>query len=195
MKRIYFLAATVLTVITGFSQTQEGYISPDLNEAVLRVNFLGVPAFGFEKGLGSNLTIRPEAGLGWPVYVTAKNSKGLSYPRMRSAVNPYLLFELRKYYNLQRRAAIGKKTRHFSGNYTGLFYRYNAYEKDDNYKADDEGLVRDVHCLGVLWGFQKSLWPADIFYINFSVGPGIKTNWVDYSTVAVSVQVGFGMQW
>ncbi len=92
-----------------------------------------------------------------------------------------------------------KKTGYYGGNYLGGYYRYNAYEYQagvsSNTKDSSGVLYRDVQYLGASWGMQRSLGIKQLFYINWSIGPSLKTNFKDYADFAFPGQLGFGLQW
>lgn len=193
------IAALLLVTVVMAQETNENPIL-NVKESVIRINLLGVPGFSYELGLGSDFTIRPEAGLGWPVFSDRHNDEGeLQSIYLESMVNPYLILEGRYYYNMQKRKAEGRRTNKFAANYIGLYYRYNAYEHEGSYDPENNGnwddLLRDVQYLGGWWGLQRNIGQRDLFYINFSIGPGMKTNWIDYANFSVSSQFGFGLQW
>lgn len=169
------------------------------DKPVIRLNLLGMLAFGFEKGIGNNFTIRHEAGLGWPLVTQEKNKEGKTLVTLESIVNPYILLEARHYYNIQRRIDQGRRTAYYAGNYLGIYYRYNAYEYQagvSNNTKDSMGvLYRDVQYLGGSWGMQRSLGVKQLFYINWSIGPALKTNFKDYADFTFPGQIGLGLQW
>lgn len=195
-----FILPIAFCCICSLSSSQNDSNSESITTrgSVVRLNFLGIPAFGYEKGLGNQFTFRPEAGLGWLVMDTDEN-KTDNKTKIESFVNPYLLLEGRYYYNLERRIRKGRNVAHFAADYVSAFYRYNAYEYQPDISNRDreetEKLLRDVQYIGFAWGMQRSLWKNQLFYFNWSVGPSIKTNFKAYAEFAFAFQLGFGLQW
>lgn len=191
------LFASASLLLFGQNNTDQG--STVSKNTVVRINLLGIPAFSFEKSLGGNFTFRPEGGLGWPVITSEKNDDDKRTVKLESPVNPYLIIEGRYYYNLQKRFNKGKRTDFFSADYLAIYYRYNAYEYQagfsDNNKDESGELWRDVQYVGAWWGLQRNLGKKQKFYINWSLGPGIKTNWKDYVDYSFTSQLGVGLQW
>jgi hypothetical protein len=197
MKTYLYIIPCLLLSLSAAGQE----VSPDegnTKKTVIRLNILGVPGLGFETSLGRSFTIRPEAGLGWPVFTASFDAEGNNDVDLVSWVNPYLLLEARYYYNLNRRIERAKRTAYFGADYISLYYRYNAYEYQADFVQDgddDSRLVRDVQSMGFWWGMQRNMGPRQRFYINWSLGPGIKTNWIDYGEASFTGQLGLGVQW
>lgn len=198
MKRSILSGIFCLTFFLCLAQDSTEKSRFENTESVVRINLLGIPAFSFEKGLGNNFSFRPEAGLGWLVITDEKNTDPHNV-KIESYVNPYLLLEGRYYYNLERLAMKGKRVEHFGADYLALFYRYNAYEYQagfsDHNRNESGKLIRDVQYIGACWGMQRNLWEKQRFYINWALGPSIKTNWKERADFSLTCQLGFGLQW
>lgn len=198
MKKIMALLL-VLISITWSSSIAQHTDNFNYKQSVIRINLLGIPAFGFEQGLGNGFTFRPEAGLGWPVITSETNTAGTEVISLESAVNPYVEIEGRYYYNLQRRAAAQRNTKHFAANYIACLYRYNAYEYQaglsDGNRDDKGSLKRDVQYIAAGWGIQRNLGRKDQLYINWGIGPDLRINGTQSADFTLQAQFGFGFQW
>ncbi len=198
MKHFVLLSIFCGTSFLSLAQDNQEKNLPVNSQSVVRINLLGIPAFSFEKGLGKNFSFRPEAGLGWLV-ITNEKSEDPDKLKIESFVNPYVLLEGRYYYNMDRRTLKGKRVEHFAADYLAVFYRYNAYEYQaglSEHNRNGSGkLSRDVQYLGTCWGMQRNLWKKQLFYINWALGPSIKTNWKEYAYFSFTCQLGFGLQW
>jgi len=194
-KKSIILLFVIAVSVSAFAQSEQKIESLYSTKNIVRLNLLA-PSFGFEKGIGNGFTIRPEAGFGWPVFTNDKDENGKNQINLESMVNPYLLLEGRYYYNLQKRVDNGKKISNYSGNYFACFYRYNAYEYQAGVSnRNREDLLRDVQYMGLWWGLQRNLGSKELFYINWSIGPSLKTNWKDYADGSFTGQFSLGLQW
>jgi len=195
-RRYNIILLIVLTTSTfSFGGNNQNIDSLFGTKNIVRLNLLA-PSFGFEKCIGNNFTIRPEAGFGWPVFTNDKDENGNNQINMESMVNPYLLLEGRYYYDLQKRLDRGKSISNYTGNYIACFYRYNAYEYQAGVSnRNSEYLLRDVQYMGIWWGMQRNLGQKELFYFNWSLGPSIKTNWKDYADGSFTGQLSLGLQW
>lgn len=203
MKRaIFYFFLTIANIAPLAMHAQDNDMvkydgQPTVN--VFRINFFGIPGVAFEHSLGNDFTVNAELGLGWPVITEETGISGYRDLRLESVVNPYILLEARYYYNFRKRAEHGKSIDNFSGNYIAPFYRYNAYEYEGSVYPDEPkyrtALLRDVQYMGIWWGMQRNLGSRQRFYIDWSIGPGIKTNFVDYADFSLSAKFGIGLQW
>ena len=76
----------------------------------------------------------------------------------------------------------------------GIQILHKRFNSDDN---DDEvgKLLWDVQYVVGSWGMQRNLGEKEKFYINWSIGSGVKTNWKDYAEFSLVGQLGLGLQW
>lgn len=193
----YVIIFTCLCALSAAKAQDNKEYNPKAH--VGRVNLFGLFGFSFEKGIGKNFTIRPEAGLGVPVFTETDVEGGKNKVHFESAVNPYIMVEARYYYNLKKRFDAGKRISYFGADYIGPFYRYNAYQYLGAYDPDTENkndvLLRDIQYAGFWWGLQRNFGPKQCGYFNWSIGPAVKTNFKDYADFTVFGQIGLGFQW
>ncbi|HRI34131.1 MAG TPA: hypothetical protein PLD02_10270 [Saprospiraceae bacterium] len=192
------LAIITLLLISNFSFAQNSSIPehPSLNDGILRINFLGLAGFSYEKGLGSGFTFRPEAGLGWPLITDEHNEHDeLSGFNLEYPFNPYFLVETRYYYNLDKREKEQKSIANFSGNYVGAFYRYSVYQYLTSYATGkQDSVLHNVHYVGMWWGLQRNLGEKRRFYFNFALGPGFETDFKSFNRFNLEANLGLGLQ-
>ncbi len=165
---------------------------PDYKHAVIHINFLGIPSLGFEKGLFHGFTLRQELGSGWP-FLTLDNAD--SGEETQPLVNPFFSIELRNYYNLKSRFNKSKPTENFYGDYVSIYYRYNTFEYPLSAPwTEVNELNRDIHYLTANWGMQRSIGAKQHFYYNYSIGCGLKTDFIKNNYFTVLGHVEFGVQ-
>ena len=138
-----------------------------------------LPGFVYEHGFDSKNTLYSEASLGLGFSANSYDSNFAFFPQ--------IVEQFRHYYNLEKRAAKGKRTAFNSGNYLALnaAYNFESISTNDNYREAVPSFT-----IGALWGLQRTY--KRKFNLEFSAGPGV--NFDKYETEFVPL-VNFTLGW
>ncbi|MDQ6471821.1 DUF3575 domain-containing protein [Flavobacterium sp. LHD-80] len=170
MKKNYFLLALLIAVTSIYAQ-DEASVSVVKNQ--FKINML-FPGFVYEHGLSEKNTLYSEVALGVGYQYNSYHNDGNFF------ISPLITEQFRHYYNLEKRAAKGKRTAFNSGNYIAGQAMYNFKSISTN---DEYGSYAPSFTLGAVWGLQRTY--KGKFNLEFSVGPGV--NFDKYDTEFVPV--------
>ena len=143
MKKIIcslFLSALLINVV----QAQEGSTSVEKNQ--FKINLL-FPGFVYEHGFNTKNTLYSEVSLG------AGYRYNSYYDESNVYFFPMINEQFRHYYNLEKRAAKGKKIARNSGNFLALSGYYNFQSISSNEKY---GEYPSSFTLAPVWGLQRT---------------------------------------
>lgn len=163
-----FLMAAAFSISSLFAQLNE---NPSVEKRQFVYHLLA--GASYELGLNNTSTIRFSGPLQFNMWY---ESKIYGYPyesavhetQFVSYLRPSITTEFRNYYNLEKRAAKGKRVTNNSGNYIGTLVNLfgPAIAKTDNL------IVPNVAAsAGVVWGIQRNY--GKRFNFGLSLGPGI----------------------
>ncbi|TDO95618.1 DUF3575 domain-containing protein [Flavobacterium sp. 245] len=170
MKKNYFLLALLIGVTSIYAQ-DEASVSVEKNQ--FKINML-FPGFVYEHGFSEKNTLYSEVALGVGYQYNSYHNDGNVF------ISPLITEQFRHYYNLEKRAAKGKRTAFNSGNYIAANAMYNFESISTN---DEYGSYVPSFTLAALWGLQRTY--KGKFNLEFSVGPGV--NFDKYDTEFVPV--------
>mgnify|MGYP003574856214 CR=1 FL=1 len=159
-------------LLTNIIQAQdEAPVSVVKNQ--FKINLL-LPGFVYEHGFNAKNTLYSEFSLG--IGFSSNSSSNSS----NFAVFPTINEQFRHYYNLEKRAAKGKRTARNSGNYLAVnaIYNFESISTNDDYRE-----AVPSYTVGALWGLQRTY--KGRFNLEFNIGPGV--NFDKYETEFVPV--------
>ncbi|MCD0468636.1 hypothetical protein [Flavobacterium sp. JAS] len=178
MKKNYLFLFLMTLLFNGVYAQDEAVTSVRKNQ--FKINML-FPGFVYEHGFSTKNTLYSEACLG----------AGYRYSSYYDESNVYLFpminEQLRHYYNLEKRAAKGKRTAYNSGNFVAASAYYNFQSISTNSRY---GNYAPSFTIAALWGFQRTY--KGRFNLEFNVGPGV--NFDKYDT-EFSPIVNFTIGW
>ncbi|TPG31856.1 hypothetical protein [Flavobacterium pectinovorum] len=171
MKKNYLFLFLSVLLFNGVYAQDEAVTSVRKNQ--FKINML-FPGFVYEHGFSAKNTLYSEASLGI----------GYSYNSYYDESNVYLAplisEQFRHYYNLEKRAAKGKRTAYNSGNFIALNAQYNFESISTNEKY---GKYVQSFTLAALWGFQRTY--KGKLNLEVTLGPGV--NFDKFNTEFVPV--------
>ncbi|SHM92032.1 DUF3575 domain-containing protein [Flavobacterium chilense] len=143
-----------------------------------KINMLS-PGFVYEYGFDTKNTLYSEASLSLGFSVNSNSSNFAIFPNINE--------QFRHYYNLEKRAAKGKKTERNSGNYFAgnAVYTFESISTNRDYREAVPSFT-----LAALWGLQRTY--KGRFNLEFNIGPGV--NFDKYDTEFVPV-ANFTLGW
>lgn len=121
-----------------------------------KINLL-LPGFVYEHGFDAKNTLYSEASIGLGFSSNSYNSNFAIYPNINE--------QFRHYYNLEKRAAKGKRTARNSGNYLAVnaIYNFESISTNDDYREAVPSFT-----IGALWGLQRTY--KGRFNLEFNIG-------------------------
>lgn len=169
MIKNYFSLFAFLLFISAANAQEETSVSVVKNQ--FKINLL-LPGFVYEHGFDSKNTLYSEASLGLGFYTNSNSSNFAVFPNINE--------QFRHYYNLEKRAAKGKRTERNSGNYVALnaIYNFKSISTNTDYRESCPSFT-----VGALWGLQRTY--KGRFNLEFNIGPGV--NFDQYDTEFVPV--------
>jgi len=176
MKKNY-LFAILFAFLTNASYAQDEAVT-SVQKNQFKVNMF-LPGFVWEHGFDAKNTLYSEASLGLGFSSNSNDSNFAFFPQ--------IVEQFRHYYNLEKRAAKGKRTAFNSGNYLALNAAYNFESISTNDKYNE---AVPSFTIGALWGLQRTY--RRKFNLEFSAGPGV--NFDKYDTEFVPL-VNFTLGW
>ncbi|MEO1053273.1 MAG: hypothetical protein AAFX87_21755 [Bacteroidota bacterium] len=173
---------TILFIVLSISgSTLYAQDEPSVRDNFVTINFLA-PGFKYERGLGATSTININPGLGFSFLFSSNSGSDF-------AVQPYVDVQLRKYYNLAARSALGKNAANNSGNFFALDIVgvFPAIAESDNI---DTG---SGYAIGPVWGMQRTY--ASGFNLSLHVGIGYASDEFDSNgaTLLTGLTLGFAL--
>lgn len=178
MKHLLSLILTAL-VLQGSLYAQElSGTTPALNQNLWKADILA-PGLVYERRVGHSLSvaINPSLGIGYG-YASALGSSWL--------VQPTLDLQLRRYYNLERRAEKGKVV---DGN-SGSFFALSVFGASRSL-TDSEAFTSDYHFgIGPLWGFQRTY--SNNFNVSLQLGGVYSRNTSGAQGLSPQINLGLG---
>jgi len=176
MKKNYLFVILFAFLINASYGQDEAATAVQKNQ--FKVNMF-LPGFVWEHGFDAKNTLYSEASLGLGFSTNSDDSNFAFYPQ--------IVEQFRHYYNLEKRAAKGKRTAFNSGNYLGLLAAYNfeSISTNDDYRESVPSFT-----VGALWGLQRTY--KRKFNLEFSAGPGV--NFDKYDTEFVPI-INFSIGW
>lgn len=153
MKKLTLFVITFLFSSIAFAQE---------TEKVFRINVVN-PSIEFEQPISMNSTFSSNIGVGYsgsyPNLTTSTFGTGGNY-----VVAPFVDFQFKRYYNLNKRFSLEKKTNNNSGNFFSIRFRSRGPSLYDN-------IVRKAKydfAIGPTWGIQREYGK---FHLLFDIGP------------------------
>ncbi|WP_316633735.1 hypothetical protein [uncultured Flavobacterium sp.] len=178
MKKNYlFLLLFVLIVNTV--QAQEETSSVAKNQ--FKINAILLPGFVYEHGFSAKNTLYSEVsiGVGYRHDGFYNESTWYFVPRINE--------QFRHYYNLEKRAAKGKRTAYNSGNFVALYGTYN-------FQSISTNKLFNEYCPSVtiapVWGFQRTY--KGKFNLDLNLGAGVN---VDQFDTEFALIANFSLGW
>lgn len=177
MKKNYLFLLLAVLCIDAVQAQDDAAVSVVKNQ--FKVNLL-FPAFVYEHGFDAKNTLYSEVTLG--VGYRYSSYYGTSW-----YVFPMINEQFRHYYNLEKRAAKGKRTARNSGNFlaASAYYNFESLNTNEKYGNYDPSFT-----LAALWGFQRTY--KGRFNLEVHLGPGV--NFDKYDTEFVPV-TNFTLGW
>jgi hypothetical protein len=168
-KKFPLLCVIFITATTAHSQIVKRDSIYNRTKSQWTLN-TGIANFGIGKEvrLSPKTTIIFDAGIGWNRLVYKYNSSyniDLGFPALYASINP------RFYYNMNRRANLGKNISNNAANYFGLLLRASTYPIGQNYGPD---LGIGATSAEIHWGMQRNLGKGWLF--DFRTGIGVTQN-------------------
>ncbi|PRY87994.1 hypothetical protein [Mongoliibacter ruber] len=174
--KFYILTFIFSIFLIKSSQAQE---IPSVEKSIWQVQSLLVTKyFSNESRLKRDLALRSEIGFNFSY------REGFSVNQPTVAWWPFLRLEPRFYYNLQKRAAKGKKTAQNSGNFLALSTSYQP----DWFVISNESNMGVIPTLSLIptWGIRRS--PTQHF--NYEAGIGVGYGYEYYKVIPRTVAMG-----
>ena len=131
-------------------------------EKVIRLNIVN-PSLEYEQSLSQNTTVSANIGIGYsgsyPNLTTTTFGTGINY-----VISPFIDFQYKRFYNLNKRSELNKITDNNSGNFFSFRFKIRGPSIDDNIvrKADYD------FAIGPTWGIQRQY---GNFHLLFDLGP------------------------
>ncbi|MCI9846883.1 DUF3575 domain-containing protein [Flavobacterium pectinovorum] len=124
-----------------------------------KINLL-LPGFVYEHGFDTKNTLYSEVSIGLGFSSNSNNSNFAFFPNINE--------QFRHYYNLEKRAAKGKRTARNSGNYLAFnaIYNFESISTNKDYREAVPSFT-----VGALWGLQRTY--KGRFNLEFNIGPGV----------------------
>lgn len=165
-----FLLLSVL-FINAVNAQDDAPVSVAKNQ--FKINML-FPGFVYEHGFSEKNTLYSEIALGVGYEYNSYHNDGNVF------IFPLINEQFRHYYNLEKRAAKGKRTAFNSGNYIAgnAIYNFRSISTNSEY-----GHYEPSFTIAALWGLQRTY--KGRFNLEFNVGPGV--NFDKYDTEFVPV--------
>lgn len=169
MKNNYLLLLVSFLFTISIHAQEEVPTSVEKNQ--FKINLL-LPGFVYEHGFDAKNTLYSEVSIGLGFSSNSNNSNFAFLPNINE--------QFRHYYNLEKRAAKGKRTARNSGNYLAVnaIYNFESISTNDDYRETVPSFT-----VGVLWGLQRTY--KGRFNLEFNIGPGV--NFDKYDTEFVPV--------
>lgn len=171
MKKNYLFAILFAFLFNASYAQDEAVTAVRKNQ--FKINML-FPGFVYEHGFSQKNTLYSEIALGLGYRYNSYHNDGNVY------LFPLISEQFRHYYNLEKRAAKGKRTAFNSGNYIAANALYNFKSISTN---DDYGNYDSSFTVAALWGLQRTY--KGRFNLEFNIGPGV--NFDQYDTEFVPV--------
>lgn len=169
MKKNYLLFILFVLFINAVQAQEEAVTSVAKHQ--FKINLL-LPGFVYEHGFNAKNTLYSEASLGLGFSANSNNSNFAIYPTINE--------QFRHYYNLEKRAAKGKRTARNSGNYiaANAIYSFESISTNKDYREAVPSFT-----IAALWGLQRTY--KGRFNLEFNIGPGV--NFDKYDTEFIPV--------
>ena len=163
-KKCLFLFLSVLFVNTTQAQDDA---PTTVAKNQFKINILS-PGFVYEHGFSAKNTLYSEVSLG------AGYSYNSYYDESNLYLFPMINEQFRHYYNLEKRAAKGKRTAHNSGNFVALsaYYNFKSISTNEKYEKYDSSFT-----IAPLWGFQRTY--KGKFNLELHLGAGLNVDKYD----------------
>jgi len=170
MKKNYLFLFLFITVFNALYAQDEATVSV---KSQFKINIL-FPSFVYEHAFSDKNTLYSEAGLGLGYRYNSFYDEGNVY------FFPLINEQFRHYYNMKKRADIGKRTAYNSGNFfaANVLYNFPSLSTNERY-----GNYPGSFTVAALWGLQRTY--KGRFNLEFNVGPGV--NFDKYDTEFVPV--------
>lgn len=166
MKNNYLFLFVAIFLFNGVYAQDEAVTSVRKNQ--FKINML-LPGFVYEHGFSTKNTLYSEASLGLGYRYSSYYDESTWY------ILPMINEQFRHYYNLEKRAAKGKRTAYNSGNFiaANAIYNFKSLSTNDKYGNYDPSFT-----IAALWGLQRTY--KGRFNLEFNIGPGV--NFDKYDT-------------
>ena len=192
MKKIIVLGFVLFSFIAKAQEVEKVSVEKNLNG--VQLGLLNT-SFQYETQLDRKITLLTEIGLMFG-YSTREFNNAAIKDQTTTIVAPYVTLEPRWYYGLDRRAKLGRNTKHNSSNYVGLTTSY-ASAKTPLIKNGNFDIVSAVYIIprfGIRRVFAKN------FNYEFSSGVGYQYNVFsknegcdcDHNNTTIDVQARIG---
>jgi putative salt-induced outer membrane protein YdiY len=166
MKKNYLFLCLAVLMFNGAYAQDEAVTS--VRKHQFKINML-LPGFVYEHGFSAKNTLYSEASLGLGYRYSSYYDESTWY------ILPMINEQFRHYYNLEKRAAKGKRTAYNSGNFiaANAIYNFKSLSTNDKYGNYDPSFT-----IAALWGLQRTY--KGRFNLEFNIGPGV--NFDKYDT-------------
>lgn len=179
MKKNYFLFFLFMVSFNIINAQEEAPVSVAKNQ--FKINPLLSPGFVYEHGFSAKNTLYSEASL-----IVGYRHNGY-YNESTWYFIPRITEQFRHYYNLEKRAAKGKRTANNSGNFLALYTNYN-FESISTNKWFNEYIP--AFSAGPVWGIQRTY--KGKFNLDLNIGAGIN---IDKYETEFTPLANFSLGW
>lgn len=167
MKNNFLFLGLCVFFFTTIQAQEQSTVSVKKN--MFKINVL-LPGFVYERGLSTKNTLYSELsyGLGY------RNSD--FYDESTFVFFPVIKEQFRHYYNLDKRAAKGKRTAFNSGNFVGMqaMYRFKSISTNKKFEEYEPALI-----IASVWGFQRTYKRKFNLGLNMGFGANFEKNDTD----------------
>ena len=168
MKKYLVLGLVLLSFWAKAQETEKVSVAKELFGVQLG---LISASFQYEFKLDRKLTLMGEVGAEY-LYSSRERNDAAKTQESVTIIAPYIAFEPRWYYGLDRRQRLGKNTQNNSSNYVGLTTSYFSTQTP-LFKSGDYGIVSAIRVIP-RYGIRRSF--AKNFNYEFSGGVGYMYN-------------------
>ncbi|WP_432221169.1 hypothetical protein ACRASX_10405 [Flavobacterium sp. TMP13] len=178
MSKKYFLLIASLLLFTGVQAQEEAVVT--VAKSQFKINVL-LPGFVYEHAFSDKNTLYSELTSGFGYRSSDFNNESTFY------FMPFIQEQFRHYYNLEKRAAKGKKTAFNSGNFMAVtaIYNFQSISTNKNFGEYVPSLT-----IAPVWGFQRTY--RRKFNLDLNFGAGV--NFDRYNT-DLSIVANFSLGW
>lgn len=172
MSKKHYLLLVLLFFFTGAQAQEEATVT--VAKSQFKVNLL-LPGFVYEHGLSEKNTLYSEITSGFGYRSTAFNNESTFY------FMPLIQAQFRHYYNLDKRAAKGKKTAFNSGNFAAVaaIYNFESISTNKNFAEYAPSFT-----IAPVWGFQRTYKRKFNLDLNFGAGVNFDRYDTEFAVVA-----------
>jgi len=169
-----------LILIISFLSNSYSQESPSVEKNQFKINVI-LPGFVYEHGFTNKNTLYSELSIGLAY------RKSFFYDEATWSFLPVINEQFRHYYNLDKRADLGKRTAHNSGNFLALnaIYNFESLSTNNSYSESTSSFT-----IAPVWGLQRTYKGG--FNLGFNAGIGYNIDKYENDFVPV---VNFSLGW